>query len=212
MPGDISIRRVDGVRITLERLEPSKARETLGVYIAMDGNWREEVKALREKTTTTFADQMSFGFVKPNKAWYVFNSMISKSLEYPMEATCINKKGWNKIMTPMVGIVLQSARFAKNFPRDVFYSSATYQGLSVLHPWYREQTVHLITLCKESTHVLQANAKQLRLELGLPGPFTEFPLALIKPYMTKGWLKDLLLFLQQFHITLEDPLPKLQKQ
>jgi hypothetical protein len=50
MPGNISIRRVDCIRIILKRLEPLEARETLGVFISMDGNWREEILALLEKT------------------------------------------------------------------------------------------------------------------------------------------------------------------
>jgi hypothetical protein len=49
MPSEISIQGVDGVQVTLEKLEPSIARETLGVYIAMDGNWREQTKAFLAK-------------------------------------------------------------------------------------------------------------------------------------------------------------------
>jgi hypothetical protein len=216
MPGDISIRGVDGIRVTLERLEPSEARETLGVFIAMDGNWRAEIVALLEKTST-FADQLRVCFIQPNDAWHAFITTIMKSLEYPMEATCIDEKGWDTIMKPILGIVLQRSKFAKNFPRDVFYSTSKYQGLSVMHPWYRQQIVHLITLCKETFNgtptgeLLLANAEQLRLEIGLPDSFTSAPLDLVSPYMTRGWLKDLLLFLHQFHIKLEDPLPKLRK-
>jgi hypothetical protein len=50
MPGNISIRGVDCIPIILKRLEPLEARETLGVFISMDGNWREEILALLEKT------------------------------------------------------------------------------------------------------------------------------------------------------------------
>lgn len=32
----------------IQRMEPSQAIETLGVQIAVDGNWREEIEALRE--------------------------------------------------------------------------------------------------------------------------------------------------------------------
>jgi hypothetical protein len=106
MPGDISIRGVDGVQVTLEQLEPSEARETLGVFIAMDGNWREEVRVLKEKTIT-FAEQLRVGSVTPNEAWYSFNVTVMKSIEYPMAATYITEKEWTEIMKPLVGIVLQ---------------------------------------------------------------------------------------------------------
>jgi hypothetical protein len=52
----------------------------------MDGNWQEETINLQEKATL-FADQLHVD--KPNKAWHwhAFNSMVLKSIKYPMEAT-----------------------------------------------------------------------------------------------------------------------------
>jgi hypothetical protein len=217
MPGDISIRGVDGVRVTLERLEPSEARGTLGVFIAMDGNWREEVRVLKEKTIT-FAEQLRVGSVMPNEAWYSFNVTVMKSIEYPMAATYITEKEWTEIMKPLVGIVLQRSKFAKTFPRDVFYSSGTFQGLGVMHPWHRQEISHIITLCQEAQHgtptgeLLQANAEQTRLEIGLPGRFTDAPLPIVSAYMTNSWLHDLLLYLHTYSMSIDDPLPKLDKQ
>jgi hypothetical protein len=113
-----------------------------------------------------------------------------KSLEYPMEALCIDKNGWDKIMRSMVGIVLQRSRIARNFPRDIFHSSYQYQGLAVMHPYFRQQIVHLLSLAKEPTNgtptgeLLMANSEQLRLEIGLPGSFTDDPINLVAPYLT----------------------------
>jgi hypothetical protein len=59
LPGEITIRGVDGTQVILERLELSEARETLGVYIMMDGNWREEKKHSSKKQ---FSLQNSFGW------------------------------------------------------------------------------------------------------------------------------------------------------
>jgi hypothetical protein len=200
MPGEITIRGVDGVRVTLERLEPSEARETLGVYIAMDGNWREQIQALLEKTIQ-FAEQLRVGSVKPNEAWYAFIVTVMKALEYPMEATFLTKKDWESIMQPMLTIVLQRSRFMGMFPRDLFYSPMKFQGLGVLHPWYRQEIVHLITLFKETFQgsptgeLLTANAAQLRLEMGTLGSFTDALIPVTAKYMTTSWFKDLLEFL-----------------
>ena len=80
----------------------------------MDGNWREEIKTLLAKTCT-FADQMRVGFIKPNNVWYAVNTTIITTLEYPMEATCIDKNRWDKIMKSMVGVVLQQSPIANIF-------------------------------------------------------------------------------------------------
>jgi hypothetical protein len=51
VPGDISIRTVDGEsRVNLTRYEVDHAEETLGVYLAMDGNNTEECAALQKKS------------------------------------------------------------------------------------------------------------------------------------------------------------------
>jgi hypothetical protein len=135
-----------------------------------------------------------------------------------MEATYISEKDWDLIMKPMVSIVLQRSKFSSTFPRAVFYSSGKFQGLGVMHPWHRQELSHLITLCKETMHgtptgeLLQANAEQLRLEMGLPGSFTDGQLHHAAPYLTDSWLKDLLLYLHKYEIKLDDPLPKLLPQ
>jgi hypothetical protein len=155
------------------------------------------------------------GFVKPNEAWYAFNVTVITALGYPMEATFLSRKDWEIIMKPMLTIVLQRSRFVGTFPRDLLYSPMKFQGLGVLHPWYRQQIVHLITLCKETFQgsptgeLLTANAAQLRLEMGTPGSFTEARIPVVAEYMTTSWLKDLLQFLHFYHISTEDPLPKL---
>jgi hypothetical protein len=214
MPGEITIRSVNGIRVILERLEPSEARETLGVYTAMDGNWREEIRTLREKVIQ-FAKQLWVGSVKPNKAWYAFIITIMKTLEYPMEATFISKKDWELIMQPMLTIVLQRSRFASTFPRDLLYSPLIFQGLGVFHPWYRQQIVHLLVLCKETFNatptgeLINANAAQLRLGMGTPGSFTDPPIHLLAEYLTTSWLTDLLRFLHKYRISITDPLPQL---
>jgi hypothetical protein len=50
-PGELTIRDVSGLnRVTLERLKVSEARETLGVFIAMDGNQHTQMAELLIKT------------------------------------------------------------------------------------------------------------------------------------------------------------------
>jgi hypothetical protein len=60
-PGNITIRNIPGTdRVELERLKVQEARETLGVFIAMDGNQTAQTQALWEKATK-WADQVRTG-------------------------------------------------------------------------------------------------------------------------------------------------------
>jgi hypothetical protein len=50
VPGELTIRSVDGTgRENLKRYEVDHAEETLGVYLAMDGNNQKQCEILRGK-------------------------------------------------------------------------------------------------------------------------------------------------------------------
>ena len=49
-PGDITVRVDKGHREVIQRLEPQEARETVGVWLAMDGNNIKQAEVHKEKT------------------------------------------------------------------------------------------------------------------------------------------------------------------
>ena len=59
---ELKVRNVDNNIRWLKRLEPSLARESLGIYIAMDGNQRAELAYLREKASL-YAEQIRTGII-----------------------------------------------------------------------------------------------------------------------------------------------------
>jgi hypothetical protein len=91
MPGNISVRDSDGMVKTLQRLEPHTAIETLGIYIAMDGNQQAKVLKLRKKAEE-FSKYIRTGFIPRDEAWHSLNTTIMKTLERPMEALSMTRK------------------------------------------------------------------------------------------------------------------------
>ena len=78
LPGDILVQDADGKTKILPQLNPHEANETLGIFIAMDGNQKAEVIKLRAKAEP-FADQVRTGFVSKAEAWQVLRSTIMKT-------------------------------------------------------------------------------------------------------------------------------------
>ena len=69
-PGNLTIRDVSGLNhVQLDRLEVHKARETLGVFIAMDGSQTWQTKALIE-ITMRWADRVRSGRLTHIEAWF----------------------------------------------------------------------------------------------------------------------------------------------
>jgi hypothetical protein len=51
VPADLTIRDAEGTRHVLHRCNPHESNETLGIHIAMDGNWTDEIEYLHSKAT-----------------------------------------------------------------------------------------------------------------------------------------------------------------
>ena len=86
MEGSYSLTDKKGNRHPLKRLEVSTGSETLGVFIAMDGNQEAQIKSLKEKSKN-FAAKMKAKQCEPNIAMYTYNTCFMKSMEYCMPVT-----------------------------------------------------------------------------------------------------------------------------
>ena len=201
IPGNLTIRDTCGTRrVILQRYNPDIAKETLGVYLAMDGNNTEEIKNLRKKTQE-FADQIRTGLVNKWDAWYAINSTIMKTLEYPMIATTITEKEWDFIMRPIRQSGLPKVEISRNFPKTVLYGPKMYQGLGILHPYYNQQLQHIEVCIHEGDRdtitgeLIRASLEQLQVEIGLPGNLFDQDYEILQTLATECWLKSLWAFL-----------------
>jgi hypothetical protein len=216
LPGDITIRDVDGTRTGIDRLEPHEARETLGVFLAMDGNNKVQVEELRAKAND-FASCIRTGFVTATEAWIALESTIMKTLEYPMLAINLTKRQWDYIMSPVLQYTLNRAGMAKNFAHCIVYGPSKYAGFNLVHPYFKQ---HYLQLAATAEHLsrpgitgdlLWANFEQLRIESGLPSHLDgDWQLGVSKQYLTDCWLKSLLCFCEEQDLSFRDPCGKLE--
>ena len=98
MPGEITVVNAKGTHSELLQLEPSEARKTLGVYLAMDGNFKEQVTYLRKKMSE-FGDHIQKGKLNRFDSWYALKSTIWKMLKYPLEAITHMKRQQDYILS-----------------------------------------------------------------------------------------------------------------
>ena len=194
-PGKLDIRGVSGQQEHLLRLEPSEAKETPGVFLAMDGNNRTQVKQLHKKGTE-------------------FAAQICTSTLNPMEAINLTQSEWDYIMKPILSATLLKSGIVRTFPRTLVYASKSFSGLGILHPYLHQQIKHIHT-CMEQTiqesitnNLLRSNTEQLRLELGF-NPDDSWHTDDTKSYLTPSWLRDLFTFCDSNDLYLQDDCPSL---
>ena len=212
MPGEFTIQNKDGIQATLKRHEISHADKTLGVFIAMDGNEEAEIEHLK-KLSEKFGHQLRTAKCEKNASMYTLQYSLMKTFEYPMVATQLDEGTWTAILRPTLQSALQKAGMSMNFPRDVLFGPALFQGYQLQHPYYTQEISHITTLLQESVRnsqtgkLLRLTAECLRLELGIPLQLGSTPYKPFAPYVTDCWYKTLWKFASEHPIQIHEDYP-----
>jgi len=141
LPGELHARNFDEKIHLLSCLNPSLARETLGIFLAMDSNQRAQSEHLKTKARI-YLEQLRTGVIYKIHVWYSYTAAFSKILEYPMEEIDISYEDWEDIIKLFMGQLLNSSGMSKNFPRKLIFSSKKYNGLDIKYPFYLLPSIH----------------------------------------------------------------------
>ena len=111
----IHVRNHTGNEVVIKQLEPSTARETLGVMQSITGDEQPQVEKLLKKIKQWETNVMPSGLT-PHETRIAMTSTIGRTLEYPLPATAMNtdqcqqlNKAFKKCALPKSGIVRSAA-------------------------------------------------------------------------------------------------------
>lgn len=203
----------------IDRLDPSEARRTLGVYLAPDHNEMVQLQILRQKSTD-WASRIFLSGLRDGIAWKAFQTTISKSLAYSLPVTCMSKAALHKAWTPAITATLRRMGIGKDFPLGVRYGPICFQGLGLDHPYYLQIVAHLECILTAScqpdlnmSRILRVSCEYFLLELGFPGPLFSPPPATWASCITTSWIKSTweMCFSQGITIATDVRLPPLRR-
>ena len=199
----------------IERLNPSVAKKTLGVWLAPDGNNRKAVSELR-RISEEWADRVRSGHITREDAWIGLTQRIRKSLEYPMAALTLTEKECTYVEAPIFRHGLSRSGICKSFPRAVIQGPLRYQGLGVPSLYFHECRKHVELLVKHGPRgtvtgqLLRAIIEKHRVEIGIGGRFLEASYATYGSLATDTWIRHLWRFLSESKVTIEEDTPTLR--
>ena len=146
-PGELVIPDHQLNKEQIERCEPHVGRETLGTFLAPDGNNVDQLKKMT-KDTKKWAAQMKRGFMSKFLADLSVRTRIMKSLEYPTAAITLTENECRKIMTIILNAALPKMGINRRAGHAYLYGPSRYQGLNFPN-LYTEMCAHrLITIMK----------------------------------------------------------------
>lgn len=106
-PGDLWVNNIANNRKVIKRLEPYQVYETLGVFLAPDGNPEQQILKLKN-VAIKWADGLCTGSISKNEVWIALHSTIMRTLIYPLPALQLTKKECEAIMAPILQYCLQA--------------------------------------------------------------------------------------------------------
>jgi mRNA-degrading endonuclease HigB of HigAB toxin-antitoxin module len=204
-PGEIYVNDILNQRKAIKRLELDQAYETLGVFLAPDGNL--EVQFDKMYTVITWVDGLQTGKISRVEAWLALQSTILRTLYYPLPALRLSKAQCEAIYAPLLQHCLPSLGMCRNFPKKLVYSTFDFMGLNFLHLFMLQEITRLKdivfhTFSGTLTGFLYTSSLELLLfELGCTVDFKWDP-TLINILATDSLIKATWCFLYHNNITL----------
>lgn len=206
-PHDLSVKDHNGNISKLERLEVSQAKETLGLWIAMDGNQDRQKMELIKKIDTWVA-KIRTGLLTKTEARLSLKSGIAKSLDYPLTATMLSKANCQEIMRRLVQPALRALGIPFSFPRDIALAPLCFGGLAIPNLWVEQGLAHISTFLRHvqgtaiSGRLHRSILSLLRLELGLPHLPFDYTFSNWKEQVTATWMTTLWEFCSDIGLSL----------
>jgi hypothetical protein len=221
-PGELEADDISNQRKIIKRLETHQAYETLGVFLAPDGNLEAQFEKMR-KAVVKWVDGLQTGKISRDEAWLALQSTILRTLYYPLPALRLTKPQCKAIMAPLLHYCLPAIGVCRFFPRKLVHAPHDYMGLSLLHLHTLQEIARIKDLIfhtfnESSTGSLyNASLELLLLELGCSTSFDwSLHSGLIAILSTISLVQETWQFLYTHGLTLQHSiwleLPRLQDQ
>ena len=121
----------------METMEVHEGKETLGVFLAPDGNNDAMIDYLKGKAEH-WNELVHTGHLSRNDARRALSTTIMKSIEYGLSALTLSQDDCKTIMKPILDAGLTNMGVCRNFPRGVAYGPTEEGGLGI-HDIYEIQ-------------------------------------------------------------------------
>ena len=205
----LSARDRTGAQQELSFSSYSTARKMVGVKLAPNGTEKAQLRDFQEKVDEWNLYLLD-NSMDAKSAWQAFQTTISKSIEYPLVATCISEAQINRVMASLLKVALPKANYVRTFPRAVLFGPTSHQGLGVSHPYTYQMVRHIQDIVNQlwktsaSPSLLRANLEAMQLEAGTHyNVFSSQAMEIQWFNTTQSWIIETLHFCRKHEITLD---------
>jgi hypothetical protein len=199
----------EGDILELRQLEADEASETLGVYLAPDGNNLAAKEALLQKSKL-WSELIHKGHLTASDVMAAMDTTIVPALHYPLTALTLTEKECTSIMAPILEVALPYSQVCRKFPRAVVYGPKSMMGLGKTDLYVRQgvsqistlqQFLHTDTITGE---LLRANIEAIKMYIGIGRNFLTLEYGRLHKLVPPSLLKHIWQFIHKYDITIEE--------
>ena len=176
----------------------SKARRTLGVWQAIDGNSKEQTKQLQKKARE-WTTQIVEGSLSKTDTILGVERSLYPGLVYGLSATTMNKKQTQKVDSE-VRRIFPKMGYCRSIPNKLMYGHKQYGGVGLRNIETIQGTDHIKALIDEAGttsptgKLMDILIEGHTLEVGRRGNILQMKYKGIKPLLTSSWIQNTMEF------------------
>jgi hypothetical protein len=207
-PGNLFVNDTSETRKQIKRLEPHQAYETLGVFLAPDGNLQEQFNKMLN-VATIWADSMRTGRINKEEVWIALQLTIWCMLSYPLPALCLSRAQCEAIMAPVIRYCLPALGICQNYPRKLVFSMLDCMGIGIQHLFTMQEAARLKDLVIHTFNdtlpgqLYKSSLELLLIELRIGTEWRGIELPIIDSLATPSLIKATVLYTANYGITLK---------
>jgi hypothetical protein len=114
----------------IQRLEPDRGTRVLGVRMAMNGSFSDEL-LYRRQQSKTMAGKLYKSGLSHTDAYMVYATRFSPAAEYPLKVTTFSKREMESIQKPFIHLLLPKLGLNRHTPLAVIHGPMFRGGLGI---------------------------------------------------------------------------------
>ena len=136
--------QADNRNVTIERKDPHEACKDLGIYLAPDGNMKEQFKASHDRAKRIRVIIASSPITRAEAAVF-YHSRVMGWARYYLPITTFSKKQCQQIQSQVHQALLPKVGFNRHMPLTVVFGPRLYGGIGLFY-FYTEQAIEHLRL------------------------------------------------------------------
>lgn len=197
-----------GQRDEIKQLDVGKARRTLGVWQAADGNETKQTKEMKEKASE-WARAAARSSLTRSDIVVGIKTSLYPSITYGLMATTLTEDQCKDVFKPIREGALPKAGYSRKIPATVLHGPTKYGGIGIPDLYTVQGTEHVKALLdyggqdNPTGDLMDINISGHLLEIGRSGHLFAMKYSEVQHLMTNTWMKETLKFTSKHDLRLE---------